>query len=308
MPSTRHEGLLLLFRNQPELVLTLLRDVLKVDLPPFEKATVVTGDLTEVEATEHRADMVVLLEGQAGKRVVVLEVQLSEDPGKAWSWPVYWATARAQHRCPALVLVVAPDAPVARWTAQTLVQAFGAAQQGALVLGADAVPRVKTAAEAEANPELAVLGVMAHGTEEGAGELAGMAIGALRGLDEDRAGTYADLVLTALSEAARKALEDLMNSGYEFQSDFAKKYVAIGRQEGRQEGEARGKVEALLAVLKARHVSVSTAAHKRIAACTDQKEMEGWLKRAVTVRQVNDLFEAPKKPVRAKASKKPRAH
>src|SRR5215475_13937259 len=47
---------------------------------------------------------------------------------------------------------------------------------------------------------------------------------------------YGDIVLHSLNEAARRALEAMMK-GYEYQSDFAKKYVALGRDQGRGEGE-----------------------------------------------------------------------
>ena len=55
---------------------------------------------------------------------------------------------------------------------------------------------------------------------------------ALRGLEDERARFYGDLVLNFLNEAARRALEAMMK-GYEYQSDFAKKYVAQGRDQGR---------------------------------------------------------------------------
>jgi predicted transposase YdaD len=54
---------------------------------------------------------------------------------------------------------------------------------------------------------------------------------------------YADLVQASLSEAARKALEAMDPSKYEFQSEFAKRYLAEGRVEGRQEGRQEGRVE-----------------------------------------------------------------
>ncbi|MDI1483016.1 hypothetical protein QHF84_40710, partial [Polyangium sp. y55x31] len=52
-----------------------------------------------------------------------------------------------------------------------------------------------------------------------------------------RAKLYADLVLFSLGEAARMALEQLMSiPNYEYQSEFARKYVQEGREEGREEG------------------------------------------------------------------------
>jgi hypothetical protein len=57
-------------------------------------------------------------------------------------------------------------------------------------------------------------------------------------LDEDRSVLYVDLILAALSESARRELQIMKPAGYEFQSDFAKHYVAQGRQEGQIQGRA----------------------------------------------------------------------
>ena len=70
---------------------------------------------------------------------------------------------------------------------------------------------------------------MAHGeTGEGA-TIAAAVLPAIQKLD-DRSRFYHDLVYHSLNEASRRALEVLMK-GYEYQSDFAKKYVAQGRAE-----------------------------------------------------------------------------
>jgi hypothetical protein len=86
-------------------------------------------------------------------------------------------------------------------------------------------------------PELAVLSAMAHGDEEVGKTIARTLMDAVAGLDDERASLYVDLAVSSLNEAARAALEELMQSGtYEYQSEFARKYFAQGRQEGRQEG------------------------------------------------------------------------
>lgn len=76
---------------------------------------------------------------------------------------------------------------------------------------------------------------------------------------------------------------------YEYQSDFAKKYFA----QGRQEGLARGEAEALLEVLAARDLAVSSQAQERVRACTDLTQLRRWVRRAVTVARVEELFEEP---------------
>ena len=78
-----------------------------------------------------------------------------------------------------------------------------------------------------------------------------------------------------------------MASGYEYQSDFAKKYVA----QGRAEGKAEGKAESVLRVLAARKVSVSAEQRNRIAACLDVAQLDTWLERAVTAASADAVLE-----------------
>jgi hypothetical protein len=56
----------------------------------------------------------------------------------------------------------------------------------------------------------------------------------------ERSRLYADLIVTALGALAPKILEDLMDQGYTYQSDFAKKYVAQGVEQGVAKGALRG--------------------------------------------------------------------
>jgi len=53
------------------------------------------------------------------------------------------------------------------------------------------------------------------------------------GLDEDRSSLYLDLILASLSEAARRELQAMDPAKYEYQSDFAKRFVAQGGASGR---------------------------------------------------------------------------
>jgi hypothetical protein len=154
---------------------------------------------------------------------------------------------------------------------------------------------VRDVDSARREPELAVLSAMAHGGDSDADRAAEIALAALMaclGLDTERAAFYADVVRTALGEAARAALETLMQSPErrEFQSEFARKYVAVGRAEGEAKGKAEGEAHAVLAVLEARRLAVSAEVRERIMACTDLGVLEAWIRRAVTVASVEDLF------------------
>jgi hypothetical protein len=144
---------------------------------------------------------------------------------------------------------------------------------------------------------MAVLSVLAHGKDAKlAPGLFEAVLSTARGLEEERGTFYVDLALSAFGGAARKALEALMRSGsYEYQSEFARKYVAQGREEGNLEGERR----ALLKVLEARGLTVEGAARRRVLECTDLAQLERWLGQAVTAKSVQELFKPRKPAVRA---------
>ena len=150
------------------------------------------------------------------------------------------------------------------------------------------VPVVTDPTEAARRPELAVLSAMAHGASELGAAIAAAVLPAIRGLDDERARFYGDLVLNSLNEAARRALEARMK-GYEYQSDFAKKYVAQGRDEGRVEGEAR----ALLTALRVRGIAVPEATRERILAQKDPEQLDRWLEKAVVATSLAEVLGEP---------------
>jgi hypothetical protein len=109
-----HEILVDLFKNRPSLAAEILAEVLGVSLPSYTEARLASTDLTEIQPTEYRADVVVvLLDRDIPVRVIIVEVQLAVDPRKRFSWPAYVIIARATHGCPAGLLIVAPDPIVA---------------------------------------------------------------------------------------------------------------------------------------------------------------------------------------------------
>ena len=111
---------------------------------------------------------------------------------------------------------------------------------------------------------------------------------AVEQLDEERARFYGDLVLTSLNESARRALEAKMK-GYEYQSDFARKYVA----QGREEGEVTARARAVLTVLRVRGIEVSEDARERILAEKDAGRLERWIERAAVAASLAEVFAEP---------------
>lgn len=231
MPSQLHEVLLQLFRNRPLLAAELLRDALRIELPDFTEARIDSADLTEVQPAEYRADLVVLLLDGVPVLGIVVEVQLSQDDRKRFVWPVYVATLRARLKCQVCLLAVTVDEAVARWAAKPIDLGNGS-RFVPLVLRPSGVPEVTDEDQAQADPELAVLSAMAHGRDvdaEKSVQIARVAEAAIAGLDPDRSKLYFDLVRHSLSEAARRALQAMDLRKYEYQSDFARRYIAEGR-------------------------------------------------------------------------------
>jgi hypothetical protein len=113
---------------------------------------------------------------------------------------------------------------------------------------------------------------------------------ASRHLEDERAKLYVDLVLASVDGAARAILEAIMASGnYEYQSDFARRYVAEGKAEGRAEGEAARAAHAILTVLAARGLAVADEVRARITASTDLAQLDAWLARAATATFAADV-------------------
>ncbi len=294
MPSMAHEVLVDLFKNRPSLAAEILVEVLGIALPPYTEARLASIDLTEIQPAEYRADVVVLLlDHGTPVRVIIVEVQLTMDPRKRLSWPAYVTVSRAIHNCPAGLLVIAPGTLVAAWCAEPIETGVPDFVLRPPVLQRAAIPVVTEPAEAARRPELAVLSAMAHGESEQGATIASAVLPALQGLeDEGRARFYYDLVYNALNEATRRALEAMMK-GYEYQSDFAKKYVAQGRDEGRNEGRAEEAARAVLTALRVRSIAVPEAAREQILAQKDPEQLERWLEKAIVATTLAEVFADP---------------
>jgi len=297
MVSMRHECLVDIFKNRPSLAAEMLAEVLGVVLPAYSEARVVSVDLTETQPAEYRADIVVLLLAEEKPvRVIIVEVQLKKDDDKRFTWPAYLTVSRDQHRCPADLLVIAPDPVVATWCAEPIELGVAGFVLRPPVLRRDEIPIVTDPVEAARRPELGVLSAMAYGETDQGASIAGAVLPAIKGLDDERARFYYDLVYNSLGEAARRALEAMMK-GYEYQSDFAKKYVAQGRDQGRDEGRVEGRVEeaarAVLTALRVRGITVPEATRERILAQKNPECLERWHERAIVAASLAEVLDEP---------------
>jgi flagellar biosynthesis/type III secretory pathway protein FliH len=145
---------------------------------------------------------------------------------------------------------------------------------------------------------------MAHGSDrdpDAALRVAIAAMGASVGLDRERSTLYLDLVVASLSAAARKALQEMDPAKYEYQSEFARRYIALGKAEGRAEGEARGeakgkiegkaegKAELLQRLLTRRFGPLPAGVRDRLVAASAE-QLDDWAERFVDAARLADVF------------------
>jgi hypothetical protein len=287
MPSQLHESLLVLFRNRPELAPELLREALQIELPAYNEARVESADLTDVQPAEYRADLVVLLYDKKAVLGIVVEAQLSPDDDKRFAWPVYAVGLRARMRCPVCLLVVTAHEPVARWAAIPI-DLGGGNRFAPLVLGPSGVPQITDQDRANADPELAVLSAMAHGQGADSGKALQIAVAAMTaslGLDAERSVLYYDLVYASLGEAARKSLQTMDPAKYEFQSEFARRYLA----EGEAKGEARGEAKVVLKLLALKFGPLSDEVTARVKSAS-AAELDQWTDRVLSATTLDEVL------------------
>ncbi|AKU90134.1 hypothetical protein AKJ08_0521 [Vulgatibacter incomptus] len=275
--------MVLLFRNRPSLAAELAKLTLDLAIPVGD-ARVEEADLTQVTPTERRADLVV---AHGSELRIVVEVQLQKNPRKRFTWPEYVTTLRSRTECSVLLLVVTPLREVAAWAQEPIRLGPPDFMFRPVVVGPDSIVAIAKDGPIRDVPELAVLTAIAQAECGGGAEGSLTALATLGSLDPERSTIYADLILRVLGEAGRKALEELMSTGnYDYQSEFARKYIALGEARG----EARGRAAAILKVFLVRGLAVSAEQRARILSNGDPSTLESWLDRAFEVDAVDQLF------------------
>jgi len=297
MPSMQHEILVELFRNRPSLAAEMLVESFGVALPPYDEASVASENVTQIQPAEYRADLVIKLlnEGKVVRGNVV-EVQLSADPDKRYAWPAYLCGFREEQHCPVDLLVIAPDAAVAKWCAEPIPIGVPGFVLIPPVLEREGIPKVTDPAEAVRRPELALLSAMAYGDSDEVVDIGRAALKGFSGLDPQRACFYTDILYNVINEAARRALEVKMQ-GYVYKSPFIVNLIQQGVQQGRDEGLKAGRdeglKEALLFLLHARGIEVPRATREQILGEKDHARLQRWFERAATATSLADVFKEP---------------
>ena len=105
------------------------------------------------------------------------------------------------------------------------------------------------------------------------------------GLDAERSRLYCDLVLHSLPEAARRALQAMDASKYEYQSEFARRYFGAGKAEG----VAQGRVEIVLKQLATRYGQLSAAVAARVQGA-NTADLDAIAQRVLTAQTLDEAL------------------
>jgi hypothetical protein len=293
MPSREHNTLVELFRDNPSLAMELLTGALQVPVPAHHSIAVVESSLDQLIPTEFRADLVLELRGETGELVLalVVEVQLTEDAEKLYSWPSYLVALRSRKRCPVCILVVTPHGAVAAWASRPIHVGLDASD-GFIqprVLGPAQVPWVIDPALARREPHLAVLSAIAHGNDPDGLRTVSAAFAALGGFDIATGQVYLQVIYEALGVPARRALEELMQGRSEEEvgwPPFVQKRI--------DGAEAKGEAEALRRTLRKLIVRAGIALgpeqSARIDAEAQPAVLDHWIDNAITAKTAAALF------------------
>lgn len=281
MPSRVHEAVVELFRNEPGVAVRLLNTR---GVRVSGTLEVADTNLSELAPTEYLADLVL----KGDNVYVIIEAQRTADARKRRSWLGYVASLSARHGCDVVLLVVVLDEAVAAWAREPIRSGHPGFNLIPLVIGPTQLPKRLDPSLANACPELAVLCTLVHGGGRHGLALGRAGLAAVRSLDEERSRLYADLIIMSLNAAAKAVLEKEMLQNYEYQSEFARKFIQVGREEGREEQAA----QAILDVLAARGLVINEVQHAQIVGCRDLAVLRRWLARAVVVAATADTFVA----------------
>jgi hypothetical protein len=292
MPTLEHAALIDLFRDNPNLAPHFLQTLFHLTLPAYTAVSVAEPIADQLIPVEFRADLVLQLRDQSSKLVlsIVLELQRNKDSRKKYSWPVYVAVLRAKTECDTILLVVAPDAEVATWAAETIDLGLGQNNHKPLVLGPMIVPEVTDPAEAEREVELAVLSAAVHGNGRNGLEVVLVAFAALGRLDKEHATAYFWMFYKVLREPIRDALrakimELATQTGTEFPPLFQ-----VFIDAGELKGELKGKRESLFNLLRRAKIDLTEDDRSRILACQDGAVLDGWISNVLNAKTAADVF------------------
>jgi hypothetical protein len=216
-----------------------------------------------------------------------LEVQLSKDPDKPYSWLLYHAGQHYRLRVPSYLVVITSDPDVAAWAAGPF--SSGMVTMRPLVITPAHFPPITDPEEAKRSLERTFLSGLVHATEPVAADIGRALLAALDASPDDIGLRYWDTLLAVLGDAIRSTLEMEMKD-WKPRSDWGKRLLANAKDEARNEGRTEDRAASIVELLAARGVPIDPPLRHRITCCTDYDVLTQWLRRAATATVAEELF------------------
>jgi hypothetical protein len=297
MPGRRHEVLVAMLREQPELLSALVEKLTGSALRPG--LSPVDSTARFVKTAEVRPDILLA----EGNEWTVVEVQDEVDPDKQRRWLLAASVLLDQKRTLGDVIVITARKSVARWarTAAHVRTALGTRLElwpVVLHVGLDKLDELLS----EQAPSLAVIAAWAvshrHGPQ--AKRVVERAIEVTLALPPALQEAQKDAILSLLNERMIAWLEEMrMDPAKIPLSPAARRLKALWAQredQARAEGLAQGKREALVTLLEARGLAPTAVERATVDACQDPAAFDRWIVRATTAASVSEILGPDQEP------------
>lgn len=287
MVSSSHEALHRIFQKDAGLLVRSLQRLLHIPFPEPREIKALDVDLTEIEPIERRCDSLLRVDTDDGNFLFVIESQGRKDEAKRGSWAYYLSYLYEKYHCEPVLIVVTQSAATARWAAKPIqfgLPGWPSLTVRPLVLGPENVPVIADRHVAERDVPLAVFSAITHGRGQGAAAILGALAEALKTIDPEAAGSFAQLTRSGLVDPRAKEIwEELMTvTKYFFDHPLAEQVRAEGRVEDR--------AEMVLNNLEWRGLDVPPSVRERVTACTDLDQLTVWARRALQVSDATAVF------------------
>src|SRR3984957_8557906 len=308
MPGLKHQSIVQILRDQPQLV-TMFLGRSGFSLPSGAMPVIVDSDLSHRDPgmlKELLSDSVFLFKAMEENVAVVVEVQTSRPKHEhQLAWPCYVTSARAVYDCKAYMLVLAAS----RGARTGSERAIEIGQPGftflPFVSGHGHLP---PPGGPFFGPGLTMLHVLTGTLDLSVHEARMFALASIRAAPPDRYRRYVHLIRIFTPRHARKELEQLMEDL--FKDPFIDRFLEEGKQlgiergmqqgmeqgmeqgmqQGKQLGRADSAARVLLTILAARGIAIADQVRARVAECAHPDLLERWATRAATSSTIDEVF------------------
>jgi hypothetical protein len=279
VPELRHEAVVEILRNEPELILQLLASAgVHLRFRTQIAATIADSNLSDRDADDGGDQVqglfsgnVFVLKGDRGRVAVITEG--SDVPPRissALSWPAYVANARRRHRCDTLLMVFALTKDAARGSAKAIRTGHPGWDLIPLISGIGRRPGVP-GEDARFGAELVLLRIITREINLNTHEALMFALTAVRSALPERIARY--------TRYPRRS--SLRRYGMLMKTVQKDAFVDGLLNQGRAE---------MLLELLGMRFSVPDDIRKRIEGCTDSEQIETWFMRVPGAASLDEVF------------------